>query len=630
MKKLLLTLAAVLATAVSFGQSLPAPGNGHWVIVDTSYTVGTSTTGTTEAELFYANQNGKNITGMQFRVFYDKDAFNGAAPSVALKYGATDQYMQYVTDTTNGHITVTLVYTGTNASFSYSDGAAVGITFTHAAPATWNTLDSIKTLKISGTQTFSNLAATNYGNDTTLSLYSYGGEFIQRDFTFKGRFLTTEGDGAKNLTIGFEKKAKASSTWTAVENYTTDSLGKFSFTQVLDTTYWDTRIVVKGDTMSFGNILSTADAQKINQAVLGQYTPTGFDFYTMDVNGNDDVSITDAYSVFGRIAGRFTAWPNNVEDVLFFTDTEYSSIVGASTSQASTIPGVTNFTHYINGGVDSVTYYVAVKGDANATGFKMARLTPIKIVNPNNAPNFIIDKTVKYDNVLEEIEIRFADLEVDAGNLVNIPVKVVTGGKSLSALQLDVKYDSDLLEFKNVTNSEKVMNWLSYFNPDNGVVSWGGADFSNKNNLVNNETAFTLQFTALEPKLNWTVSPLYVAEKYVGDANAKDMNILPTNGRVEVRKNNFNENMLDGFDIITYPNPASNYTSIQFNLLEDSDVELALFDVTGRKLIQILDERMPAGQYSYEVDLSILSGGVYYTSILTQNQVATSKTVIIK
>ena len=163
MKKLLFTLAAVLTTAVTFGQTLPAPSNGHWIIVDTSYTVGTTTTGTTEADLYYTNQNGKKITGMQFRVFYDKVAFK--SPTVTLQYGSTDQYMQYVTDTTNGHITVTLVYTGTNANFSYSDGAAVQLGFTHAAAATWNTLDSIKTLKISGTQTFDNLASTNLGND---------------------------------------------------------------------------------------------------------------------------------------------------------------------------------------------------------------------------------------------------------------------------------------------------------------------------------------------------------------------------------------------------------------------------------------------------------------------------------
>ncbi len=44
------------------------------------------------------------------------------------------------------------------------------------------------------------------------------------------------------------------------------------------------------------------------------------------------------------------------------------------------------------------------------------------------------------------------------------------------------------------------MKWMSYFNPTNGAVEWGGADFSNVNNLVDGDLAFTLQFTALKPK----------------------------------------------------------------------------------------------------------------------------------
>jgi hypothetical protein len=349
----------------------------------------------------------------------------------------------------------------------------------------------------------------------------------------------------------------------------------------------------------------------------------------MDVNGSNSVTITDAYAVFGKLAGNFATWPNSVPNILFFTETQYASINGSSTSLASTIPGVANFEYLLNG-KDSVTYYVAVKGDANSTGFKMARLVPITIVNPNNAPNYIIDQTVQYDNVIDEIEVRFPDLTVNEGNLVNIPVTVITGQDNLSALQLNVKYDPDLLSFSNVLNSEKAMNWMSYFNPTNGAIEWGGADFSNVNNLVDGDLAFTLQFTALKPKLNWTVSPLYVAEKYVGDAVATDMNIRPTNGRIEIRKRDLSSDILEGFDIMTYPNPTTGFTAIQFNILQDSKAEVAIFDITGRKLIQIVNEYVPAGQYVYEVDLSVLANGVYYTSILTDEQVATSRTIIFK
>ncbi len=266
MKKLLLTLLVIIMTFSAFAQTTPpAPGTGKWLIVDTNYTVGTAVVGVTKADLYYRNTTNQKITGMQFRVWYDKDAFNGAAPTVALKYPPANQYMQYVTNTTEGNITVTLVYTGTSTVFSYLDTAAVEVTLTHAAPAIWNTLDSVKTMKITGTTVFNNLASTNLGNDTTLTAYSYGGHFLQQTLTFKGKFLTPAGDGAKNLYLSLEKKPKTGSTWTQVNTYSTNVQGRFNFTVTLDTTYWDTRIAVKGDTMSIGNILSTADAQKINQ-----------------------------------------------------------------------------------------------------------------------------------------------------------------------------------------------------------------------------------------------------------------------------------------------------------------------------------------------------------------------------
>ena len=176
MKRLLLALTFMIASIPLFSQSIPpAPSSGHWVIVDTTYEVGTSTTGTTEADLYFRNENtSEKITGLQFRVFYDKVAFSGALPTVSLLYNASNQYMQYVADSTNGHISVTMVYTGSSTTFNYNDSAAVRLNFTHASASTWNTLSGIDSLKVTGTQTFSNLASTNLGNDTTLTLFGCG------------------------------------------------------------------------------------------------------------------------------------------------------------------------------------------------------------------------------------------------------------------------------------------------------------------------------------------------------------------------------------------------------------------------------------------------------------------------
>ncbi len=631
MKKLVALLVAVTGLlGLSAQSSSTSPGTGHWVVIDSGYQVGTNTTGSTVAPLhFYNTSTSEKITGMQFRVFYDNTAFTGVVPS--LKISSTDQYLQYTDNSTSGHLTVTLVYTGSSSTFSYSNGATFDLTFNHAASATWNTLDSIKTLKVAGVSSYSNLASTNWANDTTLTVYSYGGRFNQRVLRFAGKFINVTGSNAKNLWVSLEKKPKSGSTWSTVASDKTNTNGHVVFRKFLDTTYWDVRIVVKGDTMTPGSVFSTADAQKVNQVLLSSYTPTGFDFYTMDVNGsNGTITIADVYSVYGRLAGRFTSWTQSLKDVYFFTVSEYNSINGSSSNLTGTYPGVNNFTYTVNG-KDSITYYVAVKGDANATGFKMARLTPIKIVNPANAKNYIIDETVQYDDVIKEIEVNMPKVKVDEGNLVKVPVKVITDGESLGALQLDLKYDTSLLEFKTIENSEKIYNWTTFMNPSNGVVSWGGADLTNTNMLTDGEQAFTIQFVAKKPQDQWGSAALWTGAKYVGDASSKDMNIRPTNGVVEVRRVVKSPVSLDELNkVIVFPNPTDGIVQFEFKIKEEGEVKVDVRDLVGREVSKILEQQMPSGSYKYVTDLSKLENGFYLLTITTQTQQNHAKIIVSK
>jgi hypothetical protein len=629
MKKIIVFLLTALAVfGVSAQSSSTSPGTGHWVVIDSGYQVATTTVGQTVAPLhFYNTSTSEKITGMQYRVFYDNTAFTAAVPS--LKISTTDQYLQYVDSNAQGFLTVTLVYTGTSSTFNYSNGATFDLTFTHAGSATWNTLDSIKTLKVAGVTSFANKAATNWGNDTTLVVYSYGGRFNQKVLRFAAKFKNVTGSDAKNLWVSLEKKAPSGS-WTQVEAKATNSTGVVVFRKFLDTTYWDVRMVVKGDTMTPGSVISTADAQKINQSILAQYTPSGFDYYTMDVNGTDgSISIADVYSVYGRLAGRFSAWPNGKKDVMFFTVAEYNAINGSATNLTSTYSTINNFDYSIDGR-DSITYYVAVKGDANNTGFKMARLTPIKIVNPVNAKNYIIDNTVQYDGVTETIEVNMPKIKVDEGNLVNVPVKMLTNGKQLGAVQLELKYDTALLEFKKIDLTEKMMNWTSYTNPDNGVVAFGAADLKGNQLINDGEQILVMQFIAKKPQAEWSSAAIWTGPKFVGGNDARDMNITPAMGVIEVRRINKPIKLSQLDNVLTFPNPTEGEIMIQFRVEQESETEVLVSDLVGRKVMDVLNTKMPSGEYKYIVNLTQLDNGFYLVSVKTDNKISTSKIIINK
>jgi hypothetical protein len=607
----------------------PAPSNGIWAIIDTNYQVGTSIQGQTSAKLTLQNTTFSKITGVQFRVFYDQSAFSSV--SVSLIGNPANLYLQYSDQNAAGYVTITLVYTGASPTYTLANGETFLLTFTHISPSSsFQALNAINNLSWSGVNVYPQVAAEQPGNDIALSLHNYGGNFIRPTLDYHGTFTNVTGSPAKNLHLALEKKPKTSAVWAQHNSYITDINGDFQFSETIDTTFWDVRLAIQGDTMGVGNVISVADAQQINQWVLGTSNPQSWDYYHADVNGDNNWSISDAWGVFGRMSGRFSVWPNNVKDVKFFSVTEYNTITGTpATNFTSTISGQTNF--YFNilpNQPDSVTFYVLVPGDANNTGYHMARLIPIEIDNPTNAPEYLIDESVVYDFNVQSMEVNVPSLSVEEGNLVKLPVKVFTSGQQIGALQLGLIYDPELLEFIELTNSQKSMEWMTFINPMDGVVEWGGFDATNQNLFTNGETVFTLNFLAKKPQTEWQVSPLYTTRKFVGDENSSDMAITPTNGVYEVKMINGAE--LKENEILVYPNPTTGEVVIKFNVPVDGNVSLSFLDANGKKAITVFEQYMPSGNYSYSATLESLRPGTYYTTLMTSAGISVNKTVLTK
>ena len=631
LKSLLIGL-LLLLPFIGKAQVPAAPSNGLWGIIAAQYQVGTTTQGTTDAKITLQNTTLTKFAGVQFRVFYDNVAFTNA--TVSLIGSPTNLDLQYITNTTNGYITITLVYTGPSATYTIPNGERFLITFTHAVAATFNNLPSISNLTWSGPQTFTPYAAKQNGMDTTLSVHNYGGVFTPINFAYQGTFTNVTGTPAKNLHLALQRRPLGGNTWTQHSTYVTDINGNFNISVPLDTTYWDVRLAVQGDTMGVGNVISSTDAQLINQWVLGNGTMTGFNYYSADVNGSNNITVSDVWGVFGRISGRFNAWPNNTKDVKFFTASEFSTINGSSTNYTSTIAGVTNFTFEIlPGQPSSVTYYVLVPGDANGTGYHMARVTPIEIlVGP--IPGLesqifnVIDTKVEYDFPTTTIEVNVPHISVEAGNLVNLPVKVYTNGKELSSLQFGLKYDSDMLEFKGIISSSNAMEWISYVNPNDGQVDWGGFDQTNNTQtLKDGDEVVTLQFIAKQPQTLWEESPLYTSLKFAGTTDSKDLTITPTNGILQVLKSNVGEVL--GNTIHVKPNPVLDEVTITFKIEETTNANLSVYDIVGRKLITIVEGQIPNGSYTYNENLGSLAPGLYMVT-LTMEEGGTKVSKIVK
>ncbi|KAA3656011.1 MAG: T9SS C-terminal target domain-containing protein, partial [Calditrichaeota bacterium] len=79
-----------------------------------------------------------------------------------------------------------------------------------------------------------------------------------------------------------------------------------------------------------------------------------------------------------------------------------------------------------------------------------------------------------------------------------------------------------------------------------------------------------------------------------------------------------------------YPNPFNPSTKIPFVLDKPAFVELTIYDVTGRIVVQLLQERRPAGQQTVLWHAQGMNSGVYFCKLQAGNQVQSIKLLLVK
>ncbi len=79
-----------------------------------------------------------------------------------------------------------------------------------------------------------------------------------------------------------------------------------------------------------------------------------------------------------------------------------------------------------------------------------------------------------------------------------------------------------------------------------------------------------------------------------------------------------------------YPNPFNPTTAIRYQLPVNSDVKLEVYDVLGKKVATLVNERQEAGIYTYTLNASTLSSGVYFYRLQAGNFVQTKKMMLVK
>ena len=78
------------------------------------------------------------------------------------------------------------------------------------------------------------------------------------------------------------------------------------------------------------------------------------------------------------------------------------------------------------------------------------------------------------------------------------------------------------------------------------------------------------------------------------------------------------------------PNPSNGSTRISYSLPAESHVNLSLFDISGKKVLDMVNRTEQTGTHYYQLNTSRLKTGVYYYRLETASNSATKKLSVVR
>ena len=92
-----------------------------------------------------------------------------------------------------------------------------------------------------------------------------------------------------------------------------------------------------------------------------------------------------------------------------------------------------------------------------------------------------------------------------------------------------------------------------------------------------------------------------------------------------------NESVPDRYDLFNnYPNPFNPETKIKFDLPQNSLVTLKIYDISGREVEELINNKLDAGSYMVSFKADKFSSGVYFYRLIAGNFISTKKMILLK
>jgi hypothetical protein len=233
-------------------------------------------------------------------------------------------------------------------------------------------------------------------------------------------------------------------------------------------------------------------------------------------------------------------------------------------------------------------------------------------------------------------------LRGDVGSTVASGYKRGARIRRNSALKI---YNSLFLDFKTGIHIDGVLS--------EGNAQGGSLKFKN-NVIAGNLTNGVCETSKVGTAPNQTPSAFTTIRTWFGtelnDSVASSANILttpynftapdfrPTTNSIALRNVNHDiagisagiEEVSLFENVMIYPNPTQGNATLEVTLLNDSKINVSIFDISGKEIANVINGNLNAGENQLELNTTNLSNGIYYTRISGENTIKTIKFIVSK
>jgi hypothetical protein len=154
--------------------------------------------------------------------------------------------------------------------------------------------------------------------------------------------------------------ASAETSFSLKSTHITDTTGRYVINSGLDVQSFQFELRI-GD-LSVGNP-TQSDISSMTSFILNQNPFSSKTYYLFDVNQNTQVSVSDIFTTYSKMNGRFAAWPYT-PNYRIMTPAQHSTILSSTTDLRNTIPGTSLLTISSPANNGSTNFYIY------RTGFK--------------------------------------------------------------------------------------------------------------------------------------------------------------------------------------------------------------------------------------------------------------------